>query len=339
MFRKHQTVLPILLEITGNKPINELKQADINAFFALLEKMPPRWSDECRKRKLTIKKLAELEHPITLGPKTIEDTYKACVRSFLRAAIRDWQDQGFPATLTTEAIEYKGKREEGENKQRAFTQKELERLFKGSEMTAFAVNPEQAHYYWLPHVGLFTGARVNEICQLNPQTDILQDRESNIWYFWITEETDGDERISKRTKNKMSRRKIPIHSTLQQLGFLNYVEQVKKQNSKLLFPAWKPMRSKASGEAEKWFRQFLKDIGLRDEKPGARLVGMHAFRHTLLNRASNANPPINAESLTGHAGEKTAIVRGYEGELSLENKNRILEAIPFGLDFDKKNDK
>lgn len=96
------------------------------------------------------------------------------------------------------------------------------------------------------------------------------------------------------------------------------------------------MRGKASAEAEKWFRQFLKDTGLRDEKRGGRLVGMHAFRHTLLNRASNANPPINAESITGHAGEKTAIVRGYEGELSLENKSRILEAIPFGVNFDSK---
>ncbi len=49
MFRKHKTVLPMLLEITGNKPINELKQTDINAFFALLEKLPPRWPDECQK--------------------------------------------------------------------------------------------------------------------------------------------------------------------------------------------------------------------------------------------------------------------------------------------------
>lgn len=212
MFKKHKQVLPMLLEITGTKPINELKQADINGFFVLLEKLPPRWSDECRMRKLTIKKLAELEYSKTLGPKSFEDTYKASVRSFLKTAKKDWQDQRFPTTLTTEGIEYQGNREEGEGKQRAFTQKELERLLKGSEMAGFAVNPEQAHYFWLPHIGFFTGARVNEICQLNPQTDILKDSETDIWYFWITEETDGDERISKRTKNKVSRRKVPVHS-------------------------------------------------------------------------------------------------------------------------------
>lgn len=168
MFRKHQTVLPMLLEIIGNKPINELKQVDINGLFTLLEKLPPRWPDECRKRKLTIKELAELEHPKMLGPKTVEDTYKACIRQFLKAAIRDWQDQGFPTTLTTDGIEYKGKREEGENKQRAFIQKELERLFKGPEMAAFAVNPEQAHYYWLPYIGLFTGGKGQRNMPIKP---------------------------------------------------------------------------------------------------------------------------------------------------------------------------
>ncbi|MEO6825095.1 MAG: site-specific integrase [Nitrosospira sp.] len=335
MFKKHNQVLPMLREIIGNKPINELKQADINGFFELLELLPTRWIDECRKRKLTLKQLAELEHPITLGLKSFEDTYKACVRAFLKIAKKDWQDQGFPTTLTIEGIKYQGDREEGENTQRAFTAAELKRLFKGGEMEGFAIDPAQAHCYWLPHIGLFTGARVNEICQLNPQVDILQDVESGIWYLWITEETDGDHRILKSTKNKISRRKVPIHSILQKLGFLNYVEQVKKQGAKLLFPAWKPMRGKASGQAEKWFRKLIKDTGLRDDTPYARIVGMHAFRHTLLTIAKNANPRLDATSITGHAGEGSAVVRGYEGELSLGNKKRVLEALPFGLDFNE----
>lgn len=333
MFQKHQAVIPMLLEVVGDKPITELKQADINAFFALLGNLPPRWSDECRRRNISVRELAALEHKKALGPKTFQDTYIACVRAFLKAAKKDWMDQGFPTTLTTDGIEYKGSREEGENKQRAFQPKELVRLFNGPEMQAFANDPDQAHCYWLPHIGLFTGARVNEICQLNPQTDILEDDETGIHYFWITEETEGDERIDKSTKNKVSRRKVPIHSTLIELGFLRYVERVQKAGAKLLFPQWKPSRGKASGEAEKWFRNLIRDTGLRDETPGERLVGMHAFRHTLLNRAMNANPPLDATSITGHAGEESSIVRGYQGDLSLENKQRILDAITFGVAF------
>lgn len=333
MFKKHRPVLTMFLEVIGNKPVNDIKQADINEFFSLLNKLPPRWQDECRKRKLSVKDLAKLDHAETLGPKSFDDTYKASVRSFLKVAKKDWQDQGFPTTLTTDGIEYQGDREEGEKKQREFRLAELERLFYGPEMQSFAADPTLEHCFWLPHLGLFTGARVNELCQLNPQTDILIDVETGIYHLLITEETEGDARIEKSTKNVISRRKVPIHTKLVELGFQIYVERVKKTGGKLLFPAWKPSRGKASGAAEKWFRQLLCDIGLRDETLGARIVGMHAFRNTLLNRASNANPQIDATSITGHANDVSKVVRGYQGELSLTNKKRILEEIPFGIDF------
>lgn len=336
MYRKHKAVLPMFRDVIGDKPVSEIKQTDINDFFELLERLPPRWSDECRKRRLTIRQLAAIDHAKCIGPKTFRNTYLACIRPFLKESRRLWQDQGFPTTLTTEGIAYKGNREEGENKQRAFAPAELKRLFEGSEMRRFAADPEQIHRYWLPHIGLFTGARVNELCQVNPQTDIVQDPDSKIWYFWITEETDGDDRIAKRTKNSTSRRKVPVHSTLLKCGFLDYVSSVKKSGAKLLFPAWPPHSGKASAKAEKWFRKLLSDIGLRDVTSGKRLVGMHAFRSTLLNRAMNLG--IDATPITGHAGNTDRVVRGYQGELSLENKQKLLEGITFELEFIKPND-
>lgn len=138
MFKKHRPVLSMLLEVIGDKPVNQLKQADINNFFELLGRLPPRWADECRKRKLTVLELAELDFDLTLGPKSFDDTYIASVRPFLKAAKKDWQDQGFPLGLTTDGIEYLGDREEGEDKQRAFKPDELVRLFEGDEMRGFA---------------------------------------------------------------------------------------------------------------------------------------------------------------------------------------------------------
>ncbi|MEK6663088.1 MAG: DUF6538 domain-containing protein [Pseudomonadota bacterium] len=225
MFKKHKPVLTMLLDVVGNKPITQLKQADINEFFDLLKNLPPRWDDECRKRKLTVRQLAELNLPKKLGPKTIEYTYIASVRPFLEAAKKDWQDQGFPLGLTTDGNEYLGDREAGESKQRAFTPSELKRLFEGEEMRGFAADKNLAHRFWLPHIGLFTGARVNEICQLNPQTDILQEPDSGIWYFWITKETEADAGIDKSVKTGDSR-KVPIHSKLIQLGFCDYLKSV-----------------------------------------------------------------------------------------------------------------
>ncbi|MEK9802904.1 MAG: site-specific integrase, partial [Curvibacter sp.] len=174
-----------------------------------------------------------------------------------------------------------GARDKTENNQRAMRQDELVRLFAGPEYRSFATDPSLKHCYWLPLIGLYTGARINEVCQLNPQCDIRQ--ENGVWLFDITEDSDSDGRVKKTLKNASSHRKVPIHSELIRLGFLKHVEKLKEQGSQLLFPDWPPYSGRAAGKAEKWFRQLIQDTNLRDETPGARLVGFHVFRHTLLN--------------------------------------------------------
>jgi integrase len=340
MLKKHKMVLTMLLEVVGNKPIDELDQDDINDFFELLGHLPPRWSDACRKQELSIRQLAELEHPEILGPNSFNDTYLASVRPFLKEAKKDWQTKGFPITLTLEGIEYIGDREEGENKQRAFKQHELKRLFEGSEMEAFASDPSKAHCFWLPTVGLYTGARVNEICQLNPQVDIFQDSESGSWCFWINEETDADHRIKKSVKTEDSR-KVPIHKKLIELGFLEYASRMKSAGAKLLFPEWQPINRRASGEAEKWFRQLLRNTNLRDETPKATILGMHAFRHTLLTYGAMQKPALSLFSITGHAQGETPIPASGAGKgyLSLpmlsplNDKAVLLDQLDYGLNF------
>lgn len=106
---------------------------------------------------------------------------------------------------------------------------------------------------------------------------------------------------------------------------------MKDTGGKLLFPQWSPSKGKASYYAEEWFIDLLKETGLRDETRGLRIVGFHAFRSTFLNRALNLHIP-DAETITGHAGEKSAVVRGYRGELELKHKRDILEQITFDIE-------
>jgi len=227
-----------------------------------------------------------------------------------------------------ERIRYKGNQKDGARKQRAFTTAELKRLFEGAEYAAFAADPKQAAQYWLPLIGLYTGARVNEICQLNPQCDIREDE--GIWFFDFNEDSVADERVTKSVKTEGSKRKTLVHSKLIELGFLEYVHGINKQGSNLLFPQWTPTRGRASPAAEDWFRQFLAETGLRDETPGRTLLGMHAFRHTLLHYGFNHHI-ANIEVITGHAGEASRVVRGYRGEMTLANKKAIIEKLNFEI--------
>lgn len=334
MTRKVKLVIPMFAEFLGNKPISTIKQGDINRFFELVRVLPPRWSDMARKKNLSWVAIAEQKLG-EISPGTFEDTYRAVIKRFLDWATTNYQDQGFPTTLTTKLIEYVGSRKSGENHQRALTEAELVRLLAGPEMRRLADDPAEHHKFWLPHLGLFTGARVNELCQLHPEHDILQDRESKIWYLRITGEGEEVEGVRKSVKTAASERLVPLHSELVRLGFLDFVTRQVKSKQKLLFNPFRPSRGKASGEAEKWFRTFLRETGVRDETPGAKVTGMHAFRSTLLNRAMNLHI-TGVEAITGHAhsskttareGQESSVVKIYQGEMAVSSKSKILNRI------------
>jgi len=332
MFKKYQSVLPLMLELIGDKPVSQITQLELEQFFKDICKLPPKWKYQL-KEGMSVRQLLATEHPTGLAPKTFEDTYVAAVRPFINESKRlfndpQYGDYRFPYHLTTDGIKYRGTRKDGERKQRAFKAEELKRLFEGETYRQFASTADQQPHYWLPLIGLFTGARVNEICQLNPQFDI--NTEAEIPFFDFTSESEGDERINKSIKNKTSVRQVPIHPRLIALGFLKFAEAQKKAGAKLLFPDWPPSKGKASAKAEKWFREFLRVVGLRDETPGKTLLGMHGFRHTFLNRALNLGIS-NAEVITGHARAVSSTVRGYQGDMELGNKLKLLEQLDFDV--------
>lgn len=50
-----------------------------------------------------------------------------------------------------------------------------------------------------------------------------------------------------------------------------------------------------------------------------------------MNRAHNLRLR-DYETITGHAGQQSAVVRGYQGELDLQHKRDIIEQITFDIE-------
>lgn len=226
MLIKVRTAMPLLLDIIGDKPIGSLTQDDLNNFFDTIQTLPPRWKDICRQQNISAHELSK-QAVGEMSKGTFDGTYLAVMTPFIRHCKLRWQVRGWPPSLTTDGVEYMGSRKDPENGQRSFKPTELKRLFSGPELATFAQNVDHAHKYWLPTVALFTGARVNELCQLNPQCDIKQDAESKHWFLDITAETTAHKAVKKTVKTPGSKRKVPIHPQLIELGFLQYVERIK----------------------------------------------------------------------------------------------------------------
>jgi len=79
----------------------------------------------------------------------------------------------------------------------------------------------------------YSGARLNEICQL----DVIDIEKQDDVRVMKLEANDKDKSI----KTSASNRIVPLHPTLLELGFLNYVNQTRKSKHRKLFPQLKWM--------------------------------------------------------------------------------------------------
>ena len=341
MLRKLKASLPIFLELIGDKPVDEILQNDVNVFFDNAQKLPARRFDEKFKGK-SLKQIISLNKGDCISEKTFTGTYVATVSVFLEWAKVHYSDQGFKP-LSVKGGLYRGTRSKGINKQRAIKPDELKILFGHEIMKGYVDDPKTAHYCWLPLIGLYTGARINEVCQLNPFTDIVQDADTGIWYFHFTDEGETAFGVDKSIKTKSSIRVVPIHSKLIELGFLDYVKKVGAGGHKIIFPKWAVRNGKASANSTKWFSRYLIDSGLKDETKGAKLIGFHAFRHTFITYASK-NKIEGIQAITGHeeGDKKSSVFRGYiTKDLTdgLTDKQVMIEKFDFGLELYKPNSK
>ncbi len=104
------------------------------------------------------------------------------------------------------------------------SQEELIEIFINKKYKASRYNINYPKF-WIPLIALYTGCRLNEVCQLEVG-DIIT--ENGIHLFMIKETGDRQS-----VKNTSSTRAIPIHPVLIKLGLLELVEQIKNSSSEI----------------------------------------------------------------------------------------------------------
>lgn len=179
----------------------------------------------------------------------------------------------------------------------AFTQAELEKIF---DIKNWKFPLKTPYGFWLPLLGLFTGASTGELLMLRP-VNINNHNNEDVWTIYIDD----------RSKNLNSKRSIPIHQAILDLGFLEYVEDIKRlftpdhmaildqycQNHtcysvNTIFPF--PVDLDKQGG--KTFRQLLIRLGIKNPKKV-----FHSFSKTVSVRlASTSLLPKFQEHYIGH---------------------------------------
>ncbi|MDH1676404.1 site-specific integrase, partial [Comamonas aquatica] len=137
--------------------------------------------------------------------------------------------------------------------------------------------------YWIPIIGLYTGARIGELAQLRV-SDITT--EDGIHIIKITDDEEGQ-----KVKTNASRRSIPIHSELIRLGLLDYAEDIRKENP--TGSLWPLLNQQTISP---WFSKYRRGVGL-----DAKWLDFHSFRHTVRTRLAKAQVQEKLmDAITGH---------------------------------------
>lgn len=216
-----------------------------------------------------------------------------------------------------------------------FTRVELRMLFESAEYRENGF--QSGAQYWIPLLGLYTGARINELAQLNI-TDLVT-TEEGIRCFQISDAPDEHDgtladrpapliHARKTIKTPAARRLMPIHPMLLSIGFDRYVAEVAASGSRRLFPGLTFEEKSGYGRSpSRHFREYTQRLGLHVPRKKV----FHSLRSTLNGALQkNGMPEEWRCRLLGHA-TKSVNDRHYGGQTPLQIIAQELSRIDFGI--------
>ena len=318
------------LEHGRDIPVDELSREPIRSYFDTLKHLPCRL---CGQRQFTGKgwlQLADMgrsgQIERLLSVKTME-VRQTNVRSFVnwceleyRGAVQaKYVNSGFPKVLSDKDIRRKGVKRE------AFTRDELHALFGDMEQYTKATEGVSSRF-WTPLIALYSGMRLEEICQLH-LSDIV--KEDGVLCFSINEENGGSGYV-KHVKSSAGIRKIPVHPYLwEKIGLGKFAsfrwEQTKKENhrSTLLFPDLQERVNTVNHATVKlgsalthWFTRYRRSVGVGGQHGETSTKAFHSFRHTVIEYLhKEARVDLSMlQSVVGHEMIDMGVTENYAGD-------------------------
>lgn len=298
---KCQTVLDLL----GKSDLPEIRRRDAEDAVQLLRQYPVNMKKKPQFKGMTAKQAVKLNDKLkmpTLSEESVKDYCQKASGFFEWCHLNEFTDIN-----PFKAIRFRKQRKDSEAKN-AYTAKDLQKIF-STEIHAKR-KFKHAYYYWLPLLAILTGARLNELCQLY-KSDICQ--REGIWVIQIDDRHEGQ-----KLKNLTSRRIIPIHRQLIELGFIEYLHSIEH---KRVFPELKDSRDGFGSAASKWYGRFKTKLGF------SRGHDFHSFRHTVATQFKCKQVShIAAGAILGHTLNNITYDR-YGKELDVSQLQEVINLI------------
>jgi integrase len=284
------TIFRVLADLMANPHTASVTKDDIRRVGLDIVKLPSNMTKRFP-GKTPREVLVLLEDDTTtprLEPRSV-NKYRQLLRSLFKWAAENDYIATNPAVILGDVKERTARED-----RKGFTDEDL-RLY-------FAALPEEPSsrpfLYWIPRILAYSGMRLGEAAQLRT-CDVYE--LEGIPVFDINDD-DG-----KTLKNEASRRQVPVHPRLIDLGLLRFVEESPEG---FLWPAEVRTTSNPTrGDMDrlsKLLANVLRKAGVTDP----RKTGAHSFRHTVASRLKRASvPEYQIADLIGHEDDSESTGR------------------------------
>ncbi len=245
-----------------------------------------------------------------LEPRTV-NKYMSLLSSVFRWGVRHDYAVRNPAEGMMLDIDRRADQE-----RRAYDLEDIQRIDK-----TLPRNPDEVFKRWIPYIAMYSGMRREEICQLHV-ADVR--KVDGVWCFDINDSGD------KNVKTESSVRFVPVHSQLAARGFLQFVENRKKEvgmHSNLWgFTPWKGIWGKKFGN---WYSLYYNRRHVTTDP----LKSFHSLRHTVADMLKQKGfQEVLIAELLGHTN--ASITTGRYGKRFLTPKLvDAVEALAYGIEI------
>ena len=321
-----RVIADLFCEITGLDDVRDVRQTHLAGFVATLDRLPPAYRRSAAEREKPIMTIiAEAEVSGVKCGLSVATVNRNLIH--LGKVLKAAQAEGLriDPSVNPSLLRRFSKRA-AKDERDPFTPDDVRQIFGAPVWTGCKSAKRRRKpgsvvvkdwLYWVPLIAAYTGARREEICGL--ETADVED-EDGIPIFRI--------RVNARRgiKNAQSERRVPIHSHLIELGFLDYVRDQRERKRAHLFHDLKRKSAESQiGDSIDYMWRHIQADRLGPQ-PGK---SFHSFRHYAvqgLRAESDVEKYIRAE-LFGHLVGDIEDDR-YGGRAPVAILRAAVEALP-----------
>lgn len=314
--------------IGPEKNVCDIEYVDMVNYAKILKKMPGNRTKKVKYRDKSLDELLEMDlsGKDVLSVGTI-NTITQCASTFFKdCVLNNYMYQNLAVNISVKDNTRDDERRD------PFTPEDVTVILDGIKGKSSKMRNDWN--YWIFMLGLFTGGRLTEICQLYAKDDIQQ--MDGIWYIDINQnetENPPPDAITKKLKNLSSKRKVPIHPKLIELGFIDFVLERQKTNDTMLFRNITLIKERnLSDKPSTYASKLIRGCGIVSKSKV-----FHSFRHTFKKQLKDAEVAVDIrDELCGHEN-KSASCLYYDSPTFMKKLYDGICNIHFDYDFDSIN--